>query len=519
VTDSRGATAQIKVPITILGKNAGLTGPGKFEISGTDTSSGEVKGKITGVTGAEAGETIAFTATADRTKTTLTTSKGATVTVYSDGRFVYSPTLETRYRAATATDKSDTFTVFATDGYGAVLAVPVKVDIVPAIKDNAVIDSTAIPVAFFPENPNDVVNGMAYLDAPALGTGGSDVDRSRVVQIDINRGGEATTIYQPNCPDWCKTRTVAAADRAYVEVWTADTHYVSVVDTKTRQVIGNPINLPGRQSSINPELSPDGNTLVVAGSTTLSVIGLKDSPPKASTFDLGVAEILAVKPIGRQLAYVSVLPKGGGQIEMWLVDTSTGKRNQFVPSVTLPLPPGCNAGICLGNAAKEMVFDEQRNRLYVSTATGDLIVINTFNNKFVTRIPKVGSGAVAVTPDGKRVYVANPGAGSVSVINTDPDSGANRNTLITTVTGFTNPRSLTVSPDGKQVQVVNECPYGSKCGISVIGIAPSSQIEAKPPTPPAPPPNPPAGGGTPGGGDTTGGGGTPGGGDNFNAPK
>ncbi len=134
VTDSRGASAQITVPVKILPKNAPLKGPGKVVDLRTDTISGEVTGKVTGLTGAEAGETITYTGASDRITTTATSAKGGTATIYSDGRFSYTPTAEMRSRAATATDRSDNFTVFAVDGYGSSVSVPVKVAIVPAVK-------------------------------------------------------------------------------------------------------------------------------------------------------------------------------------------------------------------------------------------------------------------------------------------------------------------------------------------------------------------------------------------------
>jgi len=63
----------------------------------------------------------------------------------------------------------------------------------------------------------------------------------------------------------------------------------------------------------------------------------------------------------------------------------------------------------------------------------------------------VGNGpfGAAVTPDGKKVYVANSDDGTVSVINTTT------NTVTSTVpVGFV-PRGVTVTPDGKMVYVAN----------------------------------------------------------------
>lgn len=65
---------------------------------------------------------------------------------------------------------------------------------------------------------------------------------------------------------------------------------------------------------------------------------------------------------------------------------------------------------------------------------------------------------LAATPDGKRVYVANSGSGTVSVINTAT------NTLSGEVAVGSKPQGIAVAPDGKRVYVAN---YDSK-NISVI---------------------------------------------------
>ena len=62
------------------------------------------------------------------------------------------------------------------------------------------------------------------------------------------------------------------------------------------------------------------------------------------------------------------------------------------------------------------------------------------------------SGA-AVTPDGKRTYVANQSNGTVSVINTDPASGAAYNTVVKTITVGGQPTGVAISLDGKRAYV------------------------------------------------------------------
>jgi len=57
---------------------------------------------------------------------------------------------------------------------------------------------------------------------------------------------------------------------------------------------------------------------------------------------------------------------------------------------------------------------------------------------------------MAVSPDGSRLYVANPLSNNMSVINTTT------NALIDTVTTGPEPTGISVSPDGKNVYVANQ---------------------------------------------------------------
>jgi YVTN family beta-propeller protein len=94
---------------------------------------------------------------------------------------------------------------------------------------------------------------------------------------------------------------------------------------------------------------------------------------------------------------------------------------------------------------------------------GTVSVINTATNA-VGSIP-VGSGptGVAVTPDGSKVYVANYGGGSgsiVSVINTATNT-------VGSITVGSGPFGVAVTPDGSKVYVAN---IGSNT-VSVINTA------------------------------------------------
>jgi YVTN family beta-propeller protein len=100
------------------------------------------------------------------------------------------------------------------------------------------------------------------------------------------------------------------------------------------------------------------------------------------------------------------------------------------------------------------------SRVYVANFGGNSVsVINTSNNTVVATVTGVPSPyGVAVSPDGSRVYVGNQSGNSVSVINTS------NNTVVATVTGLDRPAGVVVSPDGSRVYVTN---YGGG-SVSVI---------------------------------------------------
>lgn len=89
--------------------------------------------------------------------------------------------------------------------------------------------------------------------------------------------------------------------------------------------------------------------------------------------------------------------------------------------------------------------------LYVSSyVTEKVYAINPINNTIFEIDVGPKPFGVATTPDGKRVYVANSGNNTVSVIDTTA------NNVIDTVKVGTSPYGVAVSPDGKKVYVTNQ---------------------------------------------------------------
>ena len=73
-------------------------------------------------------------------------------------------------------------------------------------------------------------------------------------------------------------------------------------------------------------------------------------------------------------------------------------------------------------------------------------MIDTASKQIVTNVTVGSSPAgVAVSQDGRRVYVTNSGSGNVSVIDTDPTS-ATYNTELRRITAGTQPTGIAVAP-------------------------------------------------------------------------
>jgi YVTN family beta-propeller protein len=124
-----------------------------------------------------------------------------------------------------------------------------------------------------------------------------------------------------------------------------------------------------------------------------------------------------------------------------------------------PLPPG--TPISVGPNPHNLVITPNSGRVYVANNGGDTVsVIQTSDNTVIDTIT-VGNSptGIGITPNGARVYVANAGADTVSVIQTSD------NTVIDTIS-LTGVANLAISPDGTRVYVAS--------GDSIAVIATSS---------------------------------------------
>jgi YVTN family beta-propeller protein len=221
------------------------------------------------------------------------------------------------------------------------------------------------------------------------------------------------------------SRFVAVApDGKRVYVPNSSDNTVSVIDTTNYTVskINNVGNAKGDPAGI--VVAPDSKHVYVANvmTSTVSVIDTTKTPSEVSTISLSPqkgAINLAIAPDGKYLYVVN-----GVSQTMSVIDTMTNTIKETVIGLgTGSVATGTGPqGIAVAPDGKHVYVGNSMPAYGVSVST--LYVIDTtytmppYNRVFKTL--QVGQGAefVAVTPDGKSVYVTNPGDRTVSVIDT-----------------------------------------------------------------------------------------------------
>ncbi len=183
------------------------------------------------------------------------------------------------------------------------------------------------------------------------------------------------------------------------------------------------------------------------------------SGDKLYSINNGTGDVTVIATVDRSI--VKSVPTGLAPV--WAVISSDGARlyilNQGNDTVTVmetvtdtvlntvPLPGGSGSTF--------MVFDPRLLRVYVAnTGGGSVSIINADRNSVnflaVTTVP-VGLAPTSVTAlaDGSRAYVANSGSNTVSVINTL------NNTVMRTVPVGLAPLSVASAPDSSRVYAAN----------------------------------------------------------------
>ncbi len=259
------------------------------------------------------------------------------------------------------------------------------------------------------------------------------------------------------------------------------------VDTVT----GKPVAIPVGSSPFGVAVLPDGSKVYVTNSSfrngSVSVVKVGETTSKLVTVPLTTPPLLPFRmPFGVAAAAdgkrVFVTNYTGGS--MSVIDTATDTVVRTVSPVGF-LPRGVVANpvgpyVYIANQATDDVafvnttndsfsvvrmhagaspygvaIDPLGQFLYVALqGDGKLIVMNASAGTILGSIQlESGLAGVAVSPDGKRVYVTNTSSGTVSVV--DVDSVARTWTLNRRVTVGSMPVGVSVSSDSSRVYVAN----------------------------------------------------------------
>ncbi len=240
---------------------------------------------------------------------------------------------------------------------------------------------------------------------------------------------------------------------------------VIVIDTHTNTIIDT---IAAGLSPMNVTITPDGTRAYVPdpggdyhGTSTVQVIDTASHTVlDVIAAGLGLVPVDVVFTPDGSRAYVAnsltaTGQPGGGTISV--VDTAT---NTVIGTIS-----------GLGEQIEALAITPDGSRIYVPDQNSPLVkVIDTATDTIIDTIEAnrgVQFRGIAVTPDGARVYLA---AGNVYVIHTAT------NTVVGTITGLSFPTGIAITPDGSRVYVA-EFNSGE---VSVIDTATNTIIAAIP---------------------------------------
>ena len=427
VEDGHGGLKTVTVNPTIAPANTAPTA-GTPTVGDPSSRSGAVKG-VVGAVDAEA-DRISYR------RATITTAKGK-FTLNSSGRFTYTPTAAARHQAAAGVPgaTTDTVTITATDRYGAVADIPLTVPVAPK---NAAPGNVKFTVGQPDAATGRVTGTVTATDADGDALSFSGPSATAKGTLSVTPAGSFT--FTPTSA----ARNAAAAPDAPAAAKT-DTFTVTVTDGHGAS-ISVPVTVTISAADSTPTLTP------------VATVSVGDTPVQG-----------VVSPDGR---YVYVVNMGDGSLS--IVDTGS---NAVVKTVT---------GV--GDKPVDVAVSPDGEHVYVASQTksgtfttdgiGTVAIVDT-TSRTVVKTVAVGRSpvAVAVSPDGQRVYVANEepnvtGTGDLFNTGTVTVIATGTNTVLTTVEAGYLPADVAVSPDGTKLYVTNLGPSpDDPSGISVIDTA------------------------------------------------
>ena len=229
--------------------------------------------------------------------------------------------------------------------------------------------------------------------------------------------------------------------------------------------VGRQVTLGERPYGVT--LSPDGRTLLVSNDgvqeQSLMVLDAREGAIRQTlSYDAPKALFLGVafSPDGRR-AYASA----GQNDEIRAYSVQDGRLTEGDP---IPLGVTHEGDVAVHPFPAGLAVSPDGETIYAADHLGNALSIVDAATRHETRVALLGracvigplgdpshgrdclfSSAVAVSPDGTKVYVANLGQNTVSVVD------ARMRTLVKTVTVGTHPSALAFDPAGRRLFVAN----------------------------------------------------------------
>jgi len=226
-----------------------------------------------------------------------------------------------------------------------------------------------------------------------------------------------------------------------------------------------PVSIYEWPNNVRPlwiEMSDNGMLYVSDDAYNISVFNTSgDSFYKSTIMNVG-EYILCDLALGNSDSRLFCALGSPGDPVVKVIDTTS---NSYIQEIPLPRLKDGSIG-----QPWAITAHNQGQRAYVTLGTdlaGEVVFINTLSNS-VEKTVEVGQNpfGIAVTPDGKKLYVANSNAASVSVVDTATGQVINKMQV-----GI-NPLRVAVTPDGSKVFVTNKVSNT----VSVINTATDSLI-------------------------------------------
>jgi YVTN family beta-propeller protein len=306
--------------------------------------------------------------------------------------------------------------------------------------------------------------------------------------------------------------SIAVSAQPYAYVSNISGNNVSVVNAANNTVVAS---IPVDASPEGLAVTPNGGLVYVAcvGANKVDVISTASNSIIAS-IPVGASPIqLAITPNGAQVYVVAqannqvnVIDTGSQTVIANIDVGSHPTRVAFSPDGTRGYVTSLYGGTIsvidvnskgvIGSfpagAGPVAVAAASTGRLYVSNQYSNTVTVHDLSGNMLATISGLlFPNAVAVTPDGTRVFVTNGNGATVSTIDTSSNS------VIGTLPVGSTPTSVAVSPDGTMAYIVNEFSFslsqlnvhGNYIASSVprVGVYPIA-VAMQPPASGAPPP-------------------------------